>query len=571
MIKASIHNDTCLMLAYELFYNNKDSNANQPDRQLPFKKIFYENGVISIDETKVENYSGPEMPSDSKQIQEWLQMALNTIDVDELNLPDVRTGKNQANPYIEIYGLLKTTKTGSKLIISLGNKYGAIEHTLDILTGEITKKSDPTINLKIDTKNYLIGEDQLFEKYVRTGIIDGNGKLNSEIYEDIANKFLNYAKQQQYEITKIGNNPFRIFILPNSDTIKFKTKTDDTLENSSFTDYFGNSSTHYASTPTKTSKFLSYDDKAFTINCKQETEFYRNLGIGKQSLQKIHVGASKTFTINRLNWMFTDITDPKFEFVQTKRGILSQLFENYKMVSNKTTKESAQIKAICIKTNQAKQELLIDENLTMEKMRNIFSGMVDVPSMCFEEVLIDNSGQNPLWHMYLYVVRNFLSGNKIAKEYILSFFNKTLKQKRYDWVKLKNTSEQKSFFSKSDFCLKYLTTDDKLRNYMDQDEEFAQSIGKIARIYVDFKKDEPDNSLTDILTYSKYDRERLRFIISRIGRGVPLSKIKEESKKSVTEKISSLQPDYEISDINSSKDLSYFFFKGYYSTQEIMA
>lgn len=75
-----------------------------------------------------------------------------------------------------------------------------------------------------------------------------------------------------------------------------------------------------------------------------------------------------------------------------------------------------------------------------------------------------------------------------------------------------------------------------------------------------------------ILTCSKYDRKRLRFIVSRTGRGVNLSKIEEHKKRKVTKKISSLQYLTKITDEDVSKDYSYSFFKGYhYNDSEALA
>ena len=275
-----------------------------------------------------------------------------------------------------------------------------------------------------------------------------------------------------------------------------------------------------------------------------------------------------------MGWTFTDISNPDFKFVETKKGILTQLYENYRLLSkDKGIKSMAQLKVIYIRINQAKQEVLIDENLTMDKMNKMFSNIKEIPPLCFEKVLIDTSGKNPIWNTYLYVVKNFLAGNKIPKSYLLSFFNKILKQSRYNWVKLKSKSEQNDFFLRTDFCLKSLSTSNDTKSYMDQNEEFAEKIGQIARTYIEFKQSnsETDNSLSDILTYSKYDQERLRFIVSRIGRGVQLSKVSDDIKQRVTKKISSLQPSKEIEDDSSSKDYSYFFFKGYYIDLEIAA
>ena len=107
------------------------------------------------------------------------------------------------------------------------------------------------------------------------------------------------------------------------------------------------------------------------------------------------------------------------------------------------------------------------------------------------------------------------------------------------------------------------------------DEEFAELIGNIVRLYIDFKKmnneGENNNSLSNILTYSKYDREVLRFIMSLVARGIELSKVSEDKKKILTEKITKLQPKKEISDDAVSNDFSCFFFKGYYAKLELTA
>jgi len=560
------------MLAYELFHNNKNSTTGDQKKQFPIKKIFYKNNSITIDKKTLEKYGSVDTKT-TQQLQKWLVMPLNTINVEKLNLPDFRTGTAGANPYIEIYGYLKTNRAEeSKLVLSIGKKPNQIVHILDLTSGEIQPNLNDKTTLKLDKKNYLLNSNPLFSEYVTSGIIDMNGSLNVKVYNEIILKFLEFAKKNKPKFTKIGSTSFRIYILPDDSIIKFKkqTKKDDSKQ-ISFTDYFGNTVTDYASTPTKTAKFLSSDDKAFTINCMQGVNFYKNLGIGDASLEKIYTDSSQTFNINRLDWTFTDISNPDFKFAETKKGILTQLYENYRQLKDKGSTASAQLKIICIRINQAKQELLIDENLTMDKMKKMFSNVQDIPPLCFEKILIDTSGQNPIWNTYLYVVKNFLAGNKIPKNYLLSFFTKMLKQNRYKWIKLKGKYDQREFFLRTDFCLQSLCNIDNTKQYMDQNEEFAEKIGHIARIYMEFKQnnDETDNSLSDILTYSKYDRERLRFIVSRIGRGVQLSKVTDGIKKDVTKKISSHQPKTEIKDDFSSKDYSYFFFKGYYTNSEI--
>lgn len=97
-------------------------------------------------------------------------------------------------------------------------------------------------------------------------------------------------------------------------------------------------------------------------------------------------------------------------------------------------------------------------------------------------------------------------------------------------------------------------------------EKFAYQVGKIARTYIDFKKKRANesHSLRDILAYSKYDREKLRFVMSRIGMGVNISKASQNNIELINNKISKHQPEEEIPDSQAYDDYSYFFYKGYF-------
>jgi hypothetical protein len=559
------------MLGYELFAINKESSKNIPrGPSQPIKKIFFQKGTVTLDKG-LEEYNS-EYLEKTKQLQDWLQMPLNTIDKKELNLPDLRVSPAQPSPYVEVYGSVKTNKNSESILaITIGKKPDIIEYSLNVHTKEITQNENSKVRLKIDNKNYFLKDNNLFSSYVESDLLDKEGTINNDAFEIISRKFLEYATTRPCNLTKQGKISFRIYILPNDSEIKIIEKETIT-ESDSFLDYFGNLSSDYASTPTTTTKFLSYDDKAFTINCKQKRDFYKNLGIGKESLQKIARPKEKTFNISGLEWTFVDLSDNNHKFKNTGKGILTQIYENYKTLSKGGYNEQVNLKILCVRVNQAKQELLIDENLTMKQMSKMFSKIDEIPFSAFE-ILIDKSNKNPLWNTYLYVIKNFLSGNTISKEFLLMYFTKLLRYKIFDWIKMKNNTEQIEFFSKSEFCIKYLINTDFTQNYLNSNEEYALRIGQIARQYVDFKQSnkDGDNSLGDILTYSKYDRERLRFVYSRISRGVQLAKVSDTLKENVTKKISSLRPKEEISDEDMSKDYSYFFFNGYYSSQEIKA
>ena len=80
-----------------------------------------------------------------------------------------------------------------------------------------------------------------------------------------------------------------------------------------------------------------------------------------------------------------------------------------------------------------------------------------------------------------------------------------------------------------------------------------------ARLYVDFKNQvkEESNSLRDILTYTKYDKEKLHFVFSRVGLGINLSKAKEDLKAQISKDVSRYMPYEEIAESDAFNDYSY--------------
>jgi hypothetical protein len=119
----------------------------------------------------------------------------------------------------------------------------------------------------------------------------------------------------------------------------------------------------------------------------------------------------------------------------------------------------------------------------------------------------------------------------------------------------------------ADFCIKTLSVGRPGEFDMDVSESFAYNVGTIARLYIDFKNRSDkikNNSMRDIMTYNKYDREKLQFVVRRICLGINLSKAKEEEITQITRDISRFMPQEEIPSSDASNDYSYFFYKGYF-------
>lgn len=552
------------MLAYELYLKNKYNDKNPAKTIFPLKKIFVNKNKISVDEKTLDNYAS-EKNQKFSFIQEWLQMPLITTSLSTLNLPFRYAGANSRKPYLLIYGSFESSKKKDPILrLTIndpsGNKFVA---ELDLLTEKEKTNAGGELLTKIDKENYKIANQSLFNAYVNAGIIDKNEKFSSILFIKISKKFFEFVKSAKFEDFKTKSN-FVLVVLPSSEKIEFKTESKQT-SGDEFIDSFGNSDNLFGNKPTVNAKFLSYDDPAFTINLTRDEEFYKNLNICSSSLEKINIPMDEVFNISGLNWLFTSIDNPDVKFIKTNMGIYDQIFENYKVLIKKTgdiENKQSQMKTMCYKQTNAKIEILIDDNVTMKRLESIFDRVKELkaPPLALE-IFIDSEKKTTLWADYLFAVRTFILGNVVEKQRILSIFKKLLRKNLFEWIKKPN-HETLEFFSKADFCITLLC-DISPRIMMNKNEQFALSIGKIAGAYIKFKRNmkEESNSLTDILAYSKYDREKLRFVLQRVGLGVNLSKAEQRFKDTVIEFIKEQNLD-EISDDAAQNDYSYFFYKG---------
>jgi hypothetical protein len=563
------------MLAYELYLRNKDSPANNVKREKSVKKIYVQNGNVAIDSKTLDEYAS-KISEKYRILQVSLTMPLNTSNSFHLNLPDARTSTSQPNPYVEIRGSFKRTRSEYDLTLLLQktvtDKDNLLQATFDISNDEVEIQADKDIRLRIDTQNYQLGEKKLFEEYVNAEILTKDFMFSADLFTKIAREFFSFVKSRSVEL----NNPrmlnFSVYVLPSDSTISYIEKEkDNNTQTNGFTDSFGNHATAYALSSTKTAKFLSFYEKAFTINCKQDTAFYQNIGIGRQSLPHIFLPADQTFRIAGLSWVFIDLSDIHQTFKQTRLGILSQLSENYQQLNSKgqTKREKSLLKIICFRTQQAKQEILIDENLTMDRMKRLFSTFdpKNIPVMAFEVLVYKD--RRTVWNDYLHGIRSLLSETRIPKSHLVTSFTRLLKRyiSEKEWIKRdKKREDAIDFFKRTDFCLKTLSRSDAGETDMSVSENFAYKVGTIARLYVDFKNsvDEESHSLRDILTYSKYDREKLRFVIKRLGLGLNISKAKKTNIAQLTKKVSQVMAKDEIPEDEAFNDYSYFFYKGYF-------
>jgi len=564
------------LLAYELYLKNKENTAEPVKRIVPIKKAFVkaDNQVtVQLDTKTLEHYGENLNPkAQDYYFQESLSMPSNNLA--SVGLPYRGTGAAAKKPYVEVYG---TYKKG-KLTLSLsGEGKEQKEKYQYVYDFEANKDSISTpvdlLLLRLDSKCYIVDEKLLFDAYKEAGVITPEGALPSQVFLAVCKAFSSLWKEKIVfeELNGFSIFSFRIIILPFSllpeGKVQYRNQEDADPSGEPFEDCFGNPATDYPSKATIDAKFVSFDDEAFTVNCKTGQEFYKNLGIGNESFAKIFVPTENMIRIAGLDWYFFDISEPSLKFEAKGRGIYDQLLSNYTVLSNRSglsISHQSALKIICTKRAQAKIEVLLDENLTLDQMKQMFSRVQDEMAshpLTLESLIIENN-KDIIWTDYITAIRYFINGTYFDRPVLLQRFTRVVRDHLWDWIKGNKPikKETDDFFGKSQFCLNLLTNN-KRGVAVNKNEEYAYKIGVIAGKYVKFKreKNEANNSTNDILTYSKYDRERLRFVYQRVGIGVSLSKVNTDA---ISQSIKNDLPKEEIDDAQAHEDYSYFFYKG---------
>jgi len=573
------------MLAYDLYLKNQNNTDEITKSKVPIKKVFVKaSSVITfqLDPKSLEEYG--DKPNQKDFFRETLSMPYNYLT--SVGLPNRATGAASKKPYVEFYGnygkgRLQISVQGEKKTGEQKKPSYEFLYNLEIAKEESTTNATSLI-LRLDRKNYFVQDKTLFEVYQDAGIINADGALPSQLFFEVCRAFSFFWQEKNvHEQLKEfkGNIRFNIVVLPYSlmsEELKIEYRSNEETDASlteEFEDSFGSTATDYASKTTINAKFVSFDDQAFTLNCRTGKDFYQNLGIGNQSFPKINMPTGGGFRIAGLDWYFFDLTDSRFNFEKNGSGIYDQLLNNYTLLSSrpgKSINRAANMKIICVKAAQAKLEVLLDENLTLDQMKEMFSRAKNNFSrepMALESLIVKRKN-DIIWTNYLTAVRSFMNGTFFDRTILLQHYV-TIMRENYLWDWLKGGEKEKNaktaFLGTSQFCLNLLTQDGNKGLVMNKNENYAYKIGRIAGKYVKFKRDtkEANNSTNDILTYSKYDREKLRFVYSRVSLGISLSKAANISNTdTIAQLIKNEMPTDEIEDTKAHEDYSYFFYKG---------
>ncbi len=563
------------MLANDLYRINKNSTTVITKNISPIKKIFVTDSDIVVEDDLFE----PVFSTDKSValLQNWFSMLLNNTSYDVMGLADITVQSSQRSPYVRIYGYLEKTRLKQdqytyKIILSIGKDKNISRAVYDIGTDKLTFDDESDVPIKINKDDYFDEKHQnLYDLYLSHKILTDKSVLTNNTFKKIVKKFINFIRSRPLpELGAVVNKKtaFSLYILPTKDKIAKKTVQDNM--GPVFDDAFGNNATHYPDTTTQTAKFLSYDDEAFTINCTNKESFYENLGIGNNSLTKIELPTNNIMRIGIFEWIFLKIQDFAKTFEKQNKGFLYQVYSNYKSLDADASIEKRSImKIICLARNQNKIEIMIDENLTMQRQEEIFANLRhDIPYNAFEIMIPKSKSKKTIWREYITVIRAFITNTKIKKQYFVDFFSSCIKNEIHEWFD-KNSSDPKYFFSRSEFLIRFLCEHDTA-DMMDENENYAHNIGQMSRYYIEYRRKTKttNNSLLEILKYSKYDQNSLRNVLTKISAGIAHSNSNNDHNhdmEGLEKQIQSIIPTNEIEDDKQSKDYAYFFYKGYFT------
>ncbi|MCX8175255.1 MAG: hypothetical protein N3E51_03560 [Candidatus Micrarchaeota archaeon] len=558
------------MLAYELFLKNRKTDFFKTNPKLSgtyVRKVY-----VAMDKGKYRAELDDALPAEVGAADNPLRL----IPGDAAGLPDRGTGSNSPKPYV----LLDVKINKKQLQISFKD----FRATFSFEDKKEQIKKGNSIRQKMEKERVFLNGRRLYDLYVQNKIleeIDGKTYVNQDALEASARAFFK-AVEAAWTADKMEKfKKVKLCILPEKGNLDYKAAADraaDSNEEKWFIDSFGNRCSKTADSTTLTAKFLSYDDPIFTLNLRSKREYYDNLGIGMESLEKIEL--PKGFKISGLTFIFYDIDNPDKNFEKKEGysydwiGFYNHLLNIYReMDKTKQPAKRGQLKTIVLKPDRAKLEVLIDSNLTFDQLGEIL-GPSPQPCPDLFEQLINRDGKNVLWNDYIWAIRSFLSLHPVKKDTLIAKLLFHLKRKRQEFIKNEggrfvNAASAREFFSKNQNLIKILCRGDGMAE-LTSDENWAYIIGQITGKYISFRKraGEASKSLTDILTYSKYDEERLKHVFNRISAGISISNADETSKAAVQKFIKERCENAPLKLEKPYEDYSYFFYRGVFETIE---
>ncbi|MGC8651556.1 MAG: hypothetical protein ACP5RX_03015 [Minisyncoccia bacterium] len=562
------------MLGYELQRLNEKrglENLGMPQLVLIvyFKNDEKDNLTFEINPKSLEEYL-------SKSL-EQLGLEFDKTDLEKLNLVphnllDFKFSKPEPNETL-FYGTIPIKLKGN--ILSASN----------VKFDTQTKEFFEDLNNKPKPKPYY---EFLLDAYLKSNIltkVDTKYIRNTEKIKELI-KFLweswkKFFDENDKTVLKILKGGILILLLPS------KYQADDAKKELSE----AYERVHKGHNTPDDGKFFSRDDAAFIINYKKDPNILNKL----TAVNPDYVSFSKK-PIKQRNLLFYYIFIHKYETQPIKyyQGIVANLYEGYSDLLNLNSKEIENVLVAGLKKQNQKLEVILYAHVPTERLNEIYSKISlaiektqfdkrknskQILSWLLEDLFLEKTSKDYNIQFYVEAANDFLVfESESFFDEAKRFLNKRVineKGSYIDAIKSNKIKNIEDFFSKADFYLlfKYLmhnSGDEMQPNYMKTEEYFAYLIGKSVGKYLQLlkKSGNLDNSAYDLISYDKYDYEKLKFIFERLGRAIGIKKLEdrqEEMEKyfntvtnEINETLGKLSSPEEIKD----KDLSFFFYLG---------
>lgn len=580
------------MLIHDICQRNVEEGRILPPKSSRPFKIVYATDKIEADDRPFEAFFGATTSEEAEgALFKYLGMPLSTSSTVP---PLAIVGANEKRPYVEFWGVILIEE--KTVTITIGDKMKAGNNipsplatvSLDA-TGEMNRKCDAkemTVQRRV-LSGYSAGGKSLEDAYNESAAFEGSGDLVltkgrveevcCALFDQMVPKLQRHIADSEEEGVdgrrrrKAQSMSFKVFVLPTKDKIEWDIAGRPSDE---FVDVFGNVSSERApNKATFNSKFLSTDDQSFTIKCREDiSDVYDDLNLSKESYLRINLHNEDLFSLSGLYWYFGTNEEAKNRKRQPREdeseeqpvrrsGIKKHGF--YAQIRDMAEAEWGDHRIMCIKRDNAKVEILLDEYCPLSAIRERLlkdgEGHLRYSPMALESLILDRD-----WSLYMDAVRALIHGRKVARHRIVARLTSTMRKKMRGKYSARDMTE---FFPPGLFCLEAIADGGGGRYAgLEDDEHYAYCVGQATMRFARLRGGKSP-ARDALLTRPVYDRATLRAVLSKVvsGLGLRLDDPRAAATLAGCAHAISRAGTREIPDRNSRANLSYFFHAGAFS------
>jgi len=580
------------LLIHDIYQRNVEEGRTLPAKSSRPFKIVYATDKIEADVRAFEAFPGATASEEAEgALFRYLGMPLSTASTVP---PLAIVGANEKRPYVEFWGVILiegkevTVTVGDKL--AAGNKIPKPLATVSLdAAGETGRKHDveeKAVQRRV-LAGYSVGGKSLESAYDESAVFEDSGDLvmPSERVKDVCDalfdqmvpKLQKHVAEADKEDTggkrkrKAQSMSFKVFVLPTKGNIEWDIAGRPSDE---FVDVFGSSSSERApNKATFNSKFLSTDDQSFTIKCRENvSDVYDDLNLSKEAYMRINLHNEDLFSLSGLFWYFGTNEETKNrkrqpredeseEQLVKRSGIKKHGF--YAQIRDMAEVEWDDHRIMCIKRDNAKVEILLDEYCPLSAIRKRLledgEGRLRYSPMALESLILDKD-----WSLYMDAIRALIHGRKVARYRIVARLTSIMRKKMRGDASAKDIAR---IFPPGLFCLEAIADGGggKFAG-LEDDEHFAHCVGQAAMHFARLRAGK--NPTGDaLLTRPVYDRATLRVVLSKVvtGLALRLDDPKAAATRTACARAIAYSGGHEIPDRGSRANLSYFFHAGAFS------